>query len=60
MARPRSGTVDSRNVKLDITTYDRLDKYVIELVNQLGKSKVSKSEAVAALLDEHDRRPSKK
>ncbi|MGA2239021.1 MAG: hypothetical protein ABSG74_07405 [Candidatus Bathyarchaeia archaeon] len=60
MARPRSSKVDSRNVKLDIPTYDRLDKYVIELVNQKGERKITLGDAVAALLDEHDRKAVKK
>ena len=60
MARPRSSKVDSRNVKLDIPTYERLDKYIIELVNQKGERKITLGDAVAALLDEHDGKAVKK
>ena len=52
VARSRSSKVESRNVKLTIETYNRLDKYLLELMTQKGIRKLTLNDAVAALLDE--------
>ena len=59
MSKARSSTVKTRNVRLDMETYTRLDKVATELVNELGSRKVTMDDAVRSLLDEHDKHPRK-
>ncbi len=44
-------TVDNRNVVLKIETYERLEKYKIQLINEKGKSQLSYDEVINSLLD---------
>jgi hypothetical protein len=60
MSKPRSNGVTTRNVRLDIGTYERLDRYALELANERGSRKVTLNDATAALLDAHDKARSKK
>ncbi len=60
MARPRSTEVESRNVKLTIETYNKLDKYLVELITRRGVSKLTMNDAVVALLDEHHKSKQRK
>jgi hypothetical protein len=53
MARQRKANVVSRNVKLEIGTYDKLDKYLVKLIAQRGVRKVTMNDAIAELLEEH-------
>jgi hypothetical protein len=53
MARQKKENVDSRNVKLAIETYDRLEKYVVDLISQRGVRKVTMNDAISELLAEH-------
>lgn len=55
MSRSRNNDATARNVRLDIRTYERLDRYALELANERGNRKVTLSDAVTALLDAHDR-----
>ena len=55
MSKQRSPTVKTRNVRLDIDTYMRLDKHATELVKERGSRKVTMNDAVKSLLDEHDK-----
>lgn len=55
MSKPRNDDVKNRNVRLDIGTYDRLDKYALELATERGSRKVTLNDAVSALLDSHDK-----
>ncbi len=55
MSRARSSQVKTRNVRLNIETYDRLDKYATELVAERRSRKVTMDDAVVALLDAHDK-----
>jgi hypothetical protein len=53
MAQKRKKGVDRRNVTLHIETYDRLDKFLLGLMQERNKTKVSMNDAIEALLDEH-------
>lgn len=55
MVRQRSSGVASRNVKLSIETYNRLDRYLLDLMTQRGERKLTLNDAVATLLDKHYR-----
>ena len=43
--------VENRNVVLKIETYDRLEKYKIQLITEKGKSQLSYDEVINSLLD---------
>lgn len=45
--------VARRNVVLKIHTYERLEKYKVELVNKREDPKVTFDDAINSLLDEH-------
>lgn len=53
MSRARSNNVTGRNVKLDLDTYGRLDKFLMELILEREERKLTLNDAVSALLDEH-------
>jgi hypothetical protein len=55
MSKARSPNVKTRNVRLDIDTYTRLDKVATELVTERGSRKVTMDDAVKSLLDEHEK-----
>ncbi|MEM1949429.1 MAG: hypothetical protein QXO30_07505 [Candidatus Caldarchaeum sp.] len=48
------GKVSKRNVALKIETYNRLEKYLVELMRKRGSPRITLDEAVNALLDEHE------
>ncbi len=43
--------VENRNVVLKIETYDRLERYKIQLITEKGKSQLSYDEVINSLLD---------
>jgi hypothetical protein len=51
MARDRKETVDFRNVRLSIETYDKLDKYLLELMQKRGNRRLSLDDAVKSLME---------
>jgi hypothetical protein len=50
MAKQRKQTVEYRNVRLTIGTYQKLDKYLIELIQKKGSRNISLDEAIVSLL----------
>ncbi len=60
MSKARSAGVKTRNVRLDMGTYNRLDKYATELVTESGNRKITMNDAVKALLDDHEKHQPKK
>ena len=57
MPKPRSSHVRRRNIALKIETYERLERFLLELSKERGK-RLTFDDAVSALLDEHEsRRP---
>jgi len=55
MPRPRKN-VRKRNVALKIETYERLERYLIELIRKRGSPRLTFDDAINALLDEHEER----
>jgi hypothetical protein len=51
MSRPRDESKTSRNVVLKSETYDRLDKYKVKLMGELGTTNVSFDDAIDSLLN---------
>ena len=47
--------VDKRNIALKIETYDRLEKFLLELMTNRGSPRITFDEAINALLDEHEK-----
>lgn len=53
MAQKRKSDVSRRNITLQIATYSKLDKYLLELMQKRNKTKLSLNDAIKALLEEH-------
>jgi len=53
MAQKRKRGVDRRNITLHIATYTRLDKYILELMQERNKTDLTLNDTIEALLDEH-------
>ena len=53
MARDRKVSVDFRNVRLSIETYDKLDKYLLELMQKRGDRRLSLDDAVKSLMENY-------
>jgi hypothetical protein len=51
MSRQRKDTVEYRNIRLKLETYDRLDKYLLMLIRDLGDHKLTLDDAVKSLLE---------
>jgi hypothetical protein len=51
MGRDRKQSVDFRNVRLSIETYDKLDKYLLELMQERSNRRLSLDDAVMSLMD---------
>ena len=51
MARDRKESVDFRNVRLSIGTYDKLDKYLLDLMQKRGNRRLSLDDAVKSLME---------
>ncbi len=52
LTKSRNPKAKSRNVRLKIETYERLDQYLIELMAEKGE-RLTLNDAVVSLLDEH-------
>ena len=53
MVKQRKQSVEYRNVRLSIDTYQKLDKYLIELIQNKGDRHISLDEAIKSLIDSH-------
>jgi hypothetical protein len=51
LARQRKQTVDYRNVRLTIDTYQKLDKYLIEVIQKRGDRHISLDDAIKSLIE---------
>ncbi len=51
MAKQRKQTVEYRNVRLSIETYNKLDKYLLELIEKKGDRHISLDEAIYSLIE---------
>jgi hypothetical protein len=51
MAKQRKQTVEYRNVRLSIETYNKLDKYLLELIEERKDRHISLDEAVYSLIE---------
>lgn len=60
MVANRKEDVDRRNITLHPETYERLDKFLFELAQKKGDLKVSRNDAIEALLDEHYQKGAKR
>jgi hypothetical protein len=49
----RKDDVERRNVTLHLDTYAKLDKYLLELMQNRNSPKLSRNDAIEALLEEH-------
>jgi hypothetical protein len=56
MAKPRKNDVTARNIVLKIGTYNRLQKFLIQLVREREIPRVSFDDAINELLDRDERR----
>jgi hypothetical protein len=45
--------VQYRNIRLSIETYRKLDKYLLELIQNKGDRHISLDEAIKSLIDSH-------
>jgi hypothetical protein len=53
MVKPRKDDTDYRNVRLDIDTYNKLDRYLLELMQKRGDRRLSFDEAIKSLIEDH-------
>jgi hypothetical protein len=60
LGKQRKETVEYRNVRLSIDTYDKLDKYVLELMQKRADRRISLDEAIESLIDEYYSKRTKK
>ncbi len=51
MAKQRKQTVEYRNVRLSIETYNKLEKYLLELIEERKDRHISLDEAVHSLIE---------
>ena len=53
MPKQRKQTVEYRNIRLSIDTYQKLDKYLIELVEKKADRHITLDEAIKTLIDSY-------
>jgi len=53
LVKQRKQAVEYRNVRLSIQTYQKLDKYLIELIQKRGDRHISLDEAIKSLIDSY-------
>ena len=51
MARARDENKTSRNIALKVETYERLDKYKVKLMGEMGTTDVTFDDVINSLLD---------
>jgi hypothetical protein len=53
MVKPRKDDTDYRNVRLYIDTYNKLDRYLLELMQKRGDRRLSFDDAIKSLIERH-------
>jgi hypothetical protein len=53
MIKQRKDSVKYRNVRLSIETYNKLDRYLLELMQKRGDRRVSLDDAIKSLIEEY-------
>jgi hypothetical protein len=53
MVKPRKDDTDYRNVRLYIDTYNKLDGYLLELMQKRGDRRLSFDDAIKTLIEDH-------
>jgi hypothetical protein len=53
MIKQRKDSVKYRNVRLSIETYNKLDRYLLELMQKRGDTRVSLDDAIKSLIEEY-------
>jgi hypothetical protein len=53
MVKPRKDDTDYRNVRLNIDTYNKLDRYLLELMQKRGDRRLSFDEAIKSLIEDY-------
>ena len=53
MAKQRKQSVQYRNVRLSMKTYNKLDKYLLELIQKRSDRHISLDEAIDSLIDSY-------
>jgi hypothetical protein len=53
MVKPRKDDTDYRNVRLYIDTYNKLDRYLLELMQKRGDRRLSFDDAIKTLIEDH-------
>ena len=56
MVANRKEDVSRRNITLHPETYDKLDTFLLELIQKTKDPKTSRNDAIEALLEEHTKR----
>lgn len=56
MVAKRKEDVDRQNITLHQNTYAKLDKFLLELMQRKHDPKISRNDAIEALLEEHNER----
>ena len=51
LAKQRKQGIEYRNVSLSIDTYQKLDKYLLELIEKRGDRHISLDEAIKSLIE---------
>jgi hypothetical protein len=51
MARQSKKTAEFRNVRLSIETYNKLDRYLLELIHKKGDRHISLDKAIKSLIE---------
>lgn len=53
MIKQKKDSVKYRNVRLSIETYNKLDRYLLELMQKRGDRRVSLDDAIKSLIEEY-------
>ncbi len=53
MIKKRKNNVEYRNIRLSIETYNRLDKYLLELMQKRADTRVSLDDAIKSLIEDY-------
>jgi hypothetical protein len=53
MVKLKKDDIDYRNVRLYIDTYNKLDRYLLELMQKRGNRRLSFDDAIKTLIEDH-------
>ena len=53
MVKLKKDDIDYRNVRLYIDTYNKLDRYLLELMQKRGDRRLSFDDAIKTLIEDH-------